>query len=262
MEEVYEIGNYLPFYDVEVSDYVKPLFDSAIATFEKEQFQFSYFAIHLIFMTYIYSAVWKIGQFHKEKYEHSLLFVRPYRGKENKVDFKQVKSIFEYSLLPEKDIFEFFRLIELDNGYIQSTKKLIEDRNDMAHATGKIKISSSADYFNAIKDILSVIYQIHKRLTFTLRNWYHDELLTYAKNGLNEEYDSINDYLESVFFDDYHLSRNEFLACKEYGVSRFSDRDKFNLSVEEIQRIKEFHETVKIKYADIAGEEYIQEKVI
>ena len=200
MEEAYEILEYLPIDDVEVNDYVKPLFDSASVTYEKEQYQFSYFAIHLIFMTYIYSTVWKIGQFHKDKYEYSLLFARPYNGKE--VDFKAVTSIFKYSHLPEKDIFEFFALIGLENGFIKSTKKLIDYRNEMAHATGKIEISSEEKFNLAIDEILSVTAKIHEKLSFTIKDWYRAELLQYAKNELDEQYASILDYINSVFIKD------------------------------------------------------------
>jgi hypothetical protein len=116
MDEAFEIFDYLPIEDIEVNGYTKPLYNSAIVTYEKEEYQFSYFAMHLIFMSFIYSTVWKIGQFHKEKYEDSLLFARPYNG--SNVDFKEISSVFEYSHLPEKDIFEFFALIDIDNGYI------------------------------------------------------------------------------------------------------------------------------------------------
>ena len=54
MEEAFEILDYLPSDDLEVNDYVTPLFNSALVTFEKEEYQFSYFALHLIFMTNIY----------------------------------------------------------------------------------------------------------------------------------------------------------------------------------------------------------------
>ena len=59
MEDIYEILEYLSIDDVEVNDYVSPLFDSATVTYKKAQYQFSYFAIHLIFMTYIYSTFGK-----------------------------------------------------------------------------------------------------------------------------------------------------------------------------------------------------------
>ncbi len=254
MEEVYEILEYLPIDEVEVNDYVRPLFDSASVTYEKKQYQFSYFAVHLIFMTYIYSTVWKIGQFHKDKYEHSLLFARPYNGKE--VDFKAVTSIFKYSHLPEKDIFEFFTLIGIENGYIKSTKKLIDYRNEMAHATGKIEISSEDKFNLAINEILSVTRKIHEKLSLTIRDWYRDELLCFAKNELDEQFGSPTDYVNSVFIGKYSFSQNELLVCKEFGLKKLKHRDESGLSREEIARIVEFHESVKEKYADIIGEEY------
>jgi hypothetical protein len=253
MEELYEILEYLPIDDIEVNDYVSPLFDSANVTYEKEQYQFSYFAVHLIFMTYIYSTVWKIGQFHKDNYEHSLLFARPYNGKE--VDFKEVTSVFKYSHLPEKDIFEFFTLIGLENGFIKSTKKLIDYRNEMAHATGKIEISSEEKFSLAIDEILSVTAKIHEKLSLTIRDWYRQELLHYAKNELDEQYSSILDYINNNFIKTLSFSQRELLVCKEFGLNKLKNRKESGLSREEIARIEEFHKVVKEKYNEITGEE-------
>jgi hypothetical protein len=257
MDDVYEIAEYLPIDDVEISDYVKPLFDSASVTFEREQYQFSYFAVHLIFMTYIYSTVWKIGQFHKANYENSLLFARPYKG--SNANFKEVKSIFEYSLLPEKDIFEFFSLIGLDNTYIQSTKKLVDYRNEMAHATGKIQIASSEKYDDAINEILNVVAKINECLSLTIREWYKEELLYYAKHDLTVQYSSPIDYIDSVFVSGLSFSQRELLVCKDFGLNKLKNRDKSELSRNEIARVVEFHESVKEKYAEIIGDEYLQE---
>lgn len=257
MDNVFELYDYLPIEEVEISDYIKPLFESAHVTYDKEQYQFSYFAIHLIFMTFIYSTVWKIAQFHKDKYEHSLLFARPYNGKE--VDLKTVGSVFEYSNLPEKDIFEFFALIDLDNSYIKSTKKLIDYRNEMAHATGKIEISSEEKFDLAIDEILSVSAKIHEKLSVTIRDWYRKELKHYAKNELDGQFGSITDYINSVFIGRYSFSQNELLVCKEFGLRDLKSRRESGLTVEEVARVVDFHETVKEKYADVIGEEYVRE---
>jgi hypothetical protein len=253
MDEVYEIAEYLPLNDLEVSNYTTPLFDSASVTYEKEQYQFSYFAVHLIFMTYIYSTVWKIGQFHKDKYEHSILFARLYNGSD--VNLKKIKSVFDFSHLPEKDIFEFFALIGLDNGYIKSTKELIDYRNDMAHATGRFQISSSDDYDKAINEITSVIAKVHQKLSLTIRDWYKEELVFYAKNELDEQYSSATDYIQSVFISDQSFSKNEFLVCKDFGLNKLKNRKESGLSKEEIERVVEFHEATKEVFADITGEE-------
>ncbi len=254
MSDFNEIEQYLSIDDLEITNYVRPLFESAIVTYEKEQYQFSYFAIHLIFMTYIYSTVWKIGQYHKDKYEQSLLFARPYNGSD--VNFKEIKSVFEFSHLPEKDIFEFFALIGLENGYIKSTKKLIDYRNEMAHATGKFQISSSAHFDEAISEILNVTAKIHEKLSLTIRDWYREELVFYAKNELSEQYSTPLDYINNIFISNLSFSKKELLTCKEFGLRDLKSRRESGLSKEEIQRVVEFHESVKEKYADITGEEY------
>jgi len=246
MDEVYEILDYLPIDDVEVNDYVNPLFDSASVTYEKEQYQFSYLAIHLVFMTYIYLTVWKISQFHKDKYENSLLFARPYNGK--KVDFKEIKTIFDFSQLPEKDIFEFFSLIGIDNGYIKSTKKLIDYRNDMAHATGKIQIYSEAKFNDAINEVLSVTKKIHEKISLTIRAWYNKELQNYAKNGLPEDYSTVSDYITEEFIKNFSFSKKDLEVCKDFGLSKLKDWKESGLSKEEIAKVVEFHDSLKEQY--------------
>jgi len=258
MEDIYELLDYLPIDDFGVNNYVTPLFNSALVTIEKEEYQFSYFAIHLIFMTYIYSTVWKIGQFHKVKYEDSLLFARPYNG--SKVNFKDLKSIFEFSELPEKDIFEFFSLIGVDNSYIKSIKQLIDIRNEMAHATGKIQISTEDDFNGAYKELRSVVENLQINLNNTIREWYKNELMLFATNELSMEYPTLTDYIIEVFINKYSFSKNDLQACEEYGINRFSRSDQFTLTRNEIDRIKEFHNALKEKYAEIAGVEYEQEE--
>ena len=253
MDDAYEILDYLPVDDIEVNDYVRPLFNSALVTYEKEEYQFSYFALHLIFMSYIYSTVWKIGQFHKEKYEDSLLFARPYNGSD--VNFKEINSIFEYSQLPEKDIFEFFSLIGMDNGYIKSTKKLIDYRNDMAHATGTFQISSEEQFSDALRELLSVSSNIQEKMNLTIRAWYKEILTNYAKDGLPEDYSTPSDYIFEVFVKNLSFSKKDFQVCKDYGLNKLKNRKESGLSKKEIEKVVEFHVLVKEQYKNLIGEE-------
>jgi hypothetical protein len=130
----------------------------------------------------------------------------------------------------------------------------------MAHATGKFQISSENDYNTAINEILNVTAKIHEKLSLTIRDWYREELLNYARNELSEEYSSILDYINNIFINNLSFSQRELLVCKEFGLSKLKDRDESGLSKEEIERVVEFHETIKEKYADVVGEEYKQEE--
>ncbi len=251
MEEVYQLLDYLPIDDAEINNYVNPLFNSAQVTYDKEQYQFSYFAVHLIFMTYIYLTVWKISQFHKEKFEHSLLFARPYNGSD--VNLKQVRSIFDYSHLPEKDIFELFSLIGLDNGYIKSTKKLIDSRNDMAHATGKIQILDMRHFDDAIAGLLGVCLTIQKNMDETIKKWYKNKLLDFAKSGVLEEKTLPADFIDEILIGNLSFSKKDLFACSECGISRFKDRREYNFEENEYERLNNLHEAIKKKYYEIEG---------
>jgi hypothetical protein len=250
MESVYELLDYLPIEDIEVNDYVRPLMNSAEVTYEKGEYQFSYFAVHLIFMTNIYTTVWQVSQFYKERYNHSLLFARPYNGKEVKLD--EIRSVFEFSKLPEKDIFEFFRLIDLDESYVKSTKKLIDYRNEMAHATGKIQIDSAERFDSAMDEIVSVTKKIHTCLSLTIRDFYRDNLIEYAKE--ETEGDFLNDFVQIELMKNLSFSKRDLEICKDFGLSKLKDWKVSGLSKEEIQKVVEYHTATKNYYKDLFGE--------
>lgn len=249
IEEAYNILDYLPIDDLEVNDYITPLLNSALVTFEKEEYQFSYFALHLIFMTNIYSSIWKIGQFYKERYHDSLLFARPYSGCE--VNFKEIKSVFEFSHLPEKDIFEFFSLIGVENSYIKSIKGLIDTRNQMAHATGKFQISTVDNFNAAVRQLNSVLEYLQSSLNLTIRDWYKAELLSYSKNPLAENYPTITDYINDVFLNRYGFSKKDLTACNEFGLNKLKNRRLSMLTAEELGKVIAFHGALKKRYAEI-----------
>ena len=251
MDSVYELLDYLPLEDIEVNDYVRPLLNSAEVTYEKGEYQFSYFAVHLIFMTNIYTTVWQVSQFYNERYNHSLLFARPYNGKEVKLD--EIKSVFEYSKLPEKDIFEFFRLIGLDNSYLMSTKKLIDYRNEMAHATGKIQIDSEEKFNLALEEIISVTKKIHTCLSQTIKDFYREKLIKYAKREI--EGDFLNDFVQIELMKNLSFSRKDLEVCKNFGLNKLKNRKITGLTREETKKIEEFHLALCSYYANLFGEE-------
>jgi len=252
-EVIIELSEYFPLDDTEVNEYISKLFTTFQKTYENEEFQFSYFALHLIFMTYIYCTVWKISRFQCERYQASLLFIRPYNG--NRVNFSKLNSIFDYSFLPEKDIFEFLKLVEIDDGYIGSIKKLVDRRNDMAHASGKFDIIEYTHIETEIDTILKTIKNIAKKMEFTIRGLYEAILMKYSKNEFIDEYSNdINQIIDEVVVKDESLSLNDLKCCSELGISKFSDRNKYTLTLEEIEKIKDFHSNFKQFYQDYIGE--------
>ena len=61
---------------------------------------------------------------------------------EDQKEIIQSDSIFIFSLLHERTIFQLFSLIGCSAEEIKKCKCLIDDRNDIAHANGRILFNS------------------------------------------------------------------------------------------------------------------------
>ena len=101
-----EILNFLPINpddEEDVINYVQNITNVVAVNYKYSQYQFAYFGIHLMYMTYIYCTAWKIGQIEPERYKDAIVFARPYSGREKDLKIEDADSIFTYSIIPEKD---------------------------------------------------------------------------------------------------------------------------------------------------------------
>ena len=108
-----EILNYLPINpddEEDINSYVNNVTNLIAVNYKYEQYQFAYFGVHLLYMTYIYCTAWQISQIIPDRYQDVIVFARPYSGREKDLKIEDANSIFAYSLLPEKDIENFLRL--------------------------------------------------------------------------------------------------------------------------------------------------------
>ena len=126
-----EILNFLPINpddEEDVINYVQNITNVVAVNYKYSQYQFAYFGIHLMYMTYIYCTAWKIGQIEPERYKDAIVFARPYSGREKDLKIEDADSIFTYSIIPEKDIAKLFKIIELDKSQISVVSDLVKNR--------------------------------------------------------------------------------------------------------------------------------------
>ena len=80
-----EILNYLPINpndEEDINSYINNITSLIAVNYKYEQYQFAYFGVHLLYMTYIYCTAWKISQIVPERYQDVIVFARPYSGRE------------------------------------------------------------------------------------------------------------------------------------------------------------------------------------
>ena len=78
-----EILNYLPIDPADEEDvinYIQNVTNLIAVNYKYEQYQFAYFGIHLLYMTYIYCTAWKISQIEPDRYKDAIIYARPYSG--------------------------------------------------------------------------------------------------------------------------------------------------------------------------------------
>ena len=75
-----EIRSYLPIDATDKEDvntYLKNVTDSILINYSNEQYQFAYFGLHLLYITYIYFSVRKISLILPDRYRDAVVFARP-----------------------------------------------------------------------------------------------------------------------------------------------------------------------------------------
>lgn len=216
-----EILNFLPINpddEEDVINYIQNITNVVAVNYKYGQYQFAYFGIHLMYMTYIYCTAWKIGQIEPERYKDAIVFARPYSGREKDLKIEDADSIFAYSIIPEKDIAKLFEIIELDKSQISVVGDLVDTRNDMAHASGKFEILTEESFDVKVSSILTSMNTIHRCMNKPIRKWYEQVLLSFCA-GEYEGYDEPKDIIFEQMIQSFKLSTNELLICNEMSVS-------------------------------------------
>ena len=215
-----EILNYLPINPADEEDvinYIQNVTNLIAVNYKYEQYQFAYFGIHLLYMTYIYCTAWKISQIEPDRYKDAIIYARPYSGREKEFKIEEPESVFSYSLMPESDIAKIFRIINLDNSQITNVSEYVKTRNEMAHASGKFEIPNEESFDTKVHTLCISIRNIHNKMDACIRKWYGQVLLSYCR-GEYEGYDNPKDVILEQMIQSFKLSVNELLICNEMSV--------------------------------------------
>lgn len=216
-----EILDYLPIDPVDeedVSNYIQNVTNLVVVNYKYGQYQFAYFGVHLLYMTYIYSTAWKIGRISSERYKDAIVFARPYNGRESDLKIEDADSIFAFSLIPEKDIAKLFKIIDSDNSHIKNVCDLVDTRNYMAHATGRFEILTEEAFSIKVGSVHASITAVHNCMEKQVRKWYSEVLLSFCA-GEYDDYDKPKEFISEQIIQNFKLSVAELLVCNEMSVS-------------------------------------------
>lgn len=200
------IMNYFPIDKIDIMSgtydpYLYDLQKTVADNYKNGNYQVSFFYSHLIFMSYVYYCVEKAYQLFPERMRDIYYPMNAYAGRRDKPDIENYASVYDFSKIPEKEIFKVFHIIGMEDDTIKRLSKYISDRDDFAHATGKGNISDETLAVD-IKTIYTNMDALHSGFSSSLKKSYialllnlHDELYEYA---IDVFYDFISDNSLSI----------------------------------------------------------------
>lgn len=193
-----DLLSYFPLDKVSISagSYDQYLFDlqkTVIDNYEKGNYQVSYFYAHLIFMSHVYYCVERAYHLRPERMKDIFYPINSYRGREDKPDIEHYRSVYEFSKIPEKEIFKVFRIMEMDDQQIKDMSSYISSRDNFAHATGEGNISEDALIQN-VRTIKGNMDSLHRIFCPDLRTLYIQYLLDFSEEEYATVYESVFDF--------------------------------------------------------------------
>ena len=143
MDEAFDLADYLPasFKTSSEQEYIAFLWETFEENYSAGKHQFALLAYHMLMMSFVYFKIWQIRQTSPDDFTKSLIgFGRALEG-----DLLNSTSPFSLSAVNERTVFRFLKLIGCDNSKIGAYAKLVDDRNDAAHANGNIFFQTQRD---------------------------------------------------------------------------------------------------------------------
>src|SRR5574344_943243 len=211
MEEAYQIFTYLPirYRSEEEAEYVQYLWKAFESNYQNEQYQFAFMSYHMLFMCFVYFTIWKIKSIHPDDFEKISL------GFDDCIHCSE--SPFGYSKEQESKIMQIFKFWGL-NERIREYKKLVKERNNVAHSNGNIYYKEQQSIDNKISDIIRFCDEIEQTYKEFLSDNYSVE---------DSPYSTLVELLSDEFINKHYISEKDIQLCCICDISGLSTLENF-----------------------------------
>lgn len=238
MEEAADLVSYLPlsFKSPKEQEYIAFLWDAFETNYEHEKYQFAFLAYHMLVMSFIYFEIWQIKQARAREFELGLIgFAK------NEKDLLDAVTPFAFSVVPERTVLRFLKLIACDNGRIGTYAKLVDARNETAHPNGNIFYSMRQALDDKVCEMLHAVEEIQAYSKPVVEQCYR-EFLMHSQDSEEREYFDDADHIREVLVHGNYLSQRDVDICVAFDIGTLRDEEGF-------ETIRLLHETLLRDYS-------------
>ena len=223
MDEASNLVSFLPvsFKDPGEQEYISFLWEAFEANYENGKHQFAFLAYHLLMMSFVYFNIWQIRQAQPDDFGRGLIgFAR-----NDETTLLEATSPFVFSRVNERTILRLFRLIGCNDSRIGNYRKLVDDRNDAAHANGYIYYRTQQEIDSKIREVLRAVEEIQTNSVPTVSRCYQ-EFLILSHNPDGREYPGAEDQIREVLIHGNYMSRKDIEICVNFNLSALGDDNR------------------------------------
>ncbi len=224
MEEAFDLANHLPLsYKTPTEEqYIAFLWDTFETNYTHGKYQFAFLAYHMLAMSSIYFNIWQIKKSLPDQFAVALVGF----NKDMEKFLLDAISPFAFSRIQESTILRFLKLISCGNDHIGKCAKLVEYRNNTAHANGNIFLNTEEALDYKIREVLAVVGEIQSNSTPLVLSCYKTFLLnSYDLDTRNYMNDS--DQIREVLIHENYFSQADIDVCKQFDLSELNEHSNF-----------------------------------
>ena len=237
MDEAIELAEYLPlhFKSSEEQQYISSLWETFEENYLHGKYQFALLAYHMLMMSFVYFNIWQIKKTWPEDFTKGLI------GFNSNVESKILAgtSPFSLSVVNERSVFRFLKLIGCNYERMGRYSRLVEVRNDAVHANGHTYFVMQSQLDEQIRRVLSAVVEIQAQSHPVVIHCYK-EFLALSSNVNEREYQDEKDQIREILIHGNYMSRKDLEVCVNLEISglNYDNKDCAN----------ELHNTLREMY--------------
>lgn len=177
----------------------------------------------MLVMSFVYFNIWQIKLIRPEQFSTAMVGF----SKDIERNLLNATSPFVFSAVNERTVLRFLKLIQCDNGKIGTYAKLVDERNDTAHANGNIFFNSSDDLARKIVDVIRAVEEIQHHSRDVILDGYQNFLRSSSDIDGREHVDD-EDQIREVFIGQHYISSADIEICGSFNINQMSDEAGFS----------------------------------
>ena len=239
-EEIFKIFDYLPelFQDDSEKDYIGALSTAMQTSYENGLYQFAFMQYHMLFMTAVYFVLLKIYWLHEDETKKALYYLLKDHYSEffGSGNTKNGDLFFgSFAAISESEVFKILHIKGMDSSLEGELKKLVRERNDYAHANGRLLLTSEEFFLDKITAFNRCIDRVFSLIKDDMMNVYLNLLtdVDFYDPDIRAYMDADQQVQEGIVRA-YSLSKYEINWLRKYKIDQLKDHKDY-------ESIKELH---------------------